>query len=445
MRKILVLLLLVLILTLTACQGEAASETIIVATEKASPTIAPTAPIVATSTEESTPEPTAVPATAEPSAEPTFTPTATPSPTPTNTPIPAAPVDSISLVPVVEGAFIRPVYLTHAYDERLFIVEQGGVVHILEDGHLLQEPFLDLQDRVGSSQLEQGLLSIAFHPDYQQNGRFFAYYTDSAGTTHISSFTVSDDDPDRADASSEIILLSVDQPFPNHNGGQLKFGPDGYLYAGFGDGGSANDPLVNGQDPSTLLGSLLRLDVDHSPGIYAIPASNPFINDDDRRNEIWAWGLRNPWRFSFDKLTGDLFIADVGQNLWEEVHFQPASSQGGENYGWNILEASHCFMTSICDKSGLELPIFEYNHQEGCSITGGYMYRGHEFLSLYGNYLVADFCSGNFWRLFPETEDFWSSAKVLDSDYVISSFGEDVNGELYVLVHDGGSLFRVQP
>ena len=348
-------------------------------------------------------------------------------------------------MPVLEGVFSRPVYLTHAADERLFIVEQAGVVYILKDGQLLEEPFLDIQDRVGSSQLEQGLLSIAFHPEYQQNGRFFTYYTDAAGTTHISSFKVSDDNPDRADANSEIILLSVDQPFPNHNGGQLKFGPDGYLYAGFGDGGSANDPLNNGQDPKTLLGSLLRLDVDHSQEIYAIPAANPFVSDETRRNEIWAWGLRNPWRFSFDKLTGDLFIADVGQNLWEEVHFQPAVSQGGENYGWNTLEASHCFLTSSCDKNGLELPIFEYSHQEGCSITGGYMYRGQQFLSLYGNYFVADFCSGIIWRLFPETEDFWSSLKVLDTDLVISSFGEDANGELYLLVHDDGSIFQIQP
>lgn len=432
-------------LGLAACQGEVPSETPIAAAEKSTPTIAPTAPIVASSTAENTAEPTTIPATAEPSAEPTITSTPTPSPTPTNTPIPAESVDSISLVPVLEGVFSRPVYLTHAADERLFIVEQAGVVHILKDGQLLEEPYLDIQDRVGSSQLEQGLLSIAFHPDYQQNGRFFAYYTDAVGTTHISSFEVSDDDPDRADASSEIVLLSVDQPFPNHNGGQLKFGPDGYLYAGFGDGGSANDPLSNGQDPNTLLGSLLRLDVDHSKEIYALPAANPFVSDETRRNEIWSWGLRNPWRFSFDQLTGDLFIADVGQNLWEEVHFQPAASQGGENYGWNTLEASHCFLTSNCDKKGLELPIFEYSHQEGCSITGGYMYRGQQFLSLYGNYFVADFCSGIIWRLFPETEDFWSSLKVLDTDLVISSFGEDVNGELYILVHDDGSLFQIQP
>lgn len=441
MRKLLGPLLLIFIWVLSACRDGIPSETIVDATIVSSPTVAPTAPIVASSTV----EPTIIPATAEPSAEPTLAPTRTVSPTPTNTPIPSKPVDSISLVPIIEGAFSRPIYLTHAFDERLFVVEQAGAVHILKNGQLLGEPFLDIQDRVGSNQLEQGLLSIAFHPHYQENGRLFAHYTDKAGTSHISSFEASSDNPDRADTSSEIILLSVEQPYPNHNGGHLKFGPDGYLYVGFGDGGSANDPLGSGQNPNTLLGTLLRLDVDHSPEIYAIPATNPFTSAENRRNEIWAWGLRNPWRFSFDRLTGDLFIADVGQNQWEEVHFQPAASEGGENYGWNILEGSHCFLLENCDKAGLEMPIFEYNHQEGCSITGGYMYRGSQFLSLYGNYFVADFCSGNIWRLFPEMEGTYSSTKVLDSDFVISSFGEDVNGELYVLVHDAGSVFQVQP
>ena len=430
---------------LAACQIATPTETTVATPEIFTPTTAPTAPIVATNTLVNTIEPTAVPATAEPSAEPSATATITPSPTPTNTPIPESAVDSIKLLPVLEGVFSRPLYLTHAADDRLFIVEQAGVIRIVKDGQLLEEPFLDIRDRVASIQLEQGLLSVAFHPDYSTNGRFFVNYTDLSGTTQLSSFLVTPDNPDQADAKSEIILLSIDQPYPNHNGGQLQFGPDGYLYVGVGDGGSANDPLLNGQDPSTLLGTLLRLDVDHSDSIYAIPATNPFVDDDSRRNEIWAWGLRNPWRFSFDRLTGDLFIADVGQNLWEEIHFQDAMSQGGENYGWNILEGSHCFLAGECDTEGLELPIFEYNHQEGCSVTGGYVYRGHEFLTLYGNYFLADFCSGKIWRIFQDPDGSWSAAPLLDTDQVISSFGEDVNGELYLLDHVLGSLYQLQP
>jgi glucose/arabinose dehydrogenase len=212
-----------------------------------------------------------------------------------------------------------------------------------------------------------------------------------------------------------------------------------------GDGGSANDPLNSGQDPGTLLGTILRLDVDQSAANYAIPDTNPFVENASGRQEIWAWGLRNPWRFSFDRLTGDLFIADVGQNLWEEIHFQPADSPGGENYGWNILEGSHCFLGDPCDSSGLELPIFEYSHQEGCSITGGYMYRGTQYLDLYGNYFVADFCQGIVWRLFQEKSGSWTAAVVHDSPYVISSFGEDAAGELYLIDHTGGSIYQLRP
>ncbi len=394
-------------------------------------------PIMATSTVE--------PVTPLPSTEPTQTPTEAPSSTPTQTPIPATAVESITLQPVLEGVFSKPVYLTNAFDERLFVVEQAGVVRIVRDGQLLEQPFLDIRDRVGSSQLEQGLLSIAFHPDYPQDDRFFVNYTDKTGDTQLSSFRVSAENPDLADSGSENILLSVDQPYPNHNGGQLQFGPDGYLYVSFGDGGSANDPLNNGQNPSTLLGTLLRLDVDFSNEIYAIPSTNPFVSDDGRRNEIWAWGLRNPWRFSFDRLTGDLFVADVGQNMWEEVHFQTSNSPGGENYGWNILEGSHCFLESDCDKTGMELPIFEYNHQGHCSITGGYMYRGNQHLELYGNYFLADFCSGTIWALFPDANGSWSANNVLDSAYVVSGFGEDIGGELYLLDHNLGSIYRLQP
>lgn len=382
-----------------------------------------------------------------PETEPTPTETSTPAPTatPTETPIPSHPVDAITLAPIIDESFVKPLYLTHAQDDRLFVVEQAGIIHIIRDGARQEPPFLDIRSRIGSTQLEQGLLGLAFHPDYAETGVFFVNYTNLDGDTQISRFVVDRDNPDVADQDSEMQLLSFEQPYPNHNGGHIAFGPDGYLYVTVGDGGSANDPLVNGQNPGTFLGTILRLDVDYSDSSYSIPFDNPFVADDDRLNEIWAWGLRNPWRISFDRVTGDLFIGDVGQNLWEEVHFQPADSTGGENYGWNIMEASHCFPSDPCDSSGLELPIFEYSHQEGCSITGGYMYRGMQYPEFYGNYFVADYCQGTIWRLFPEDSGEWSSALVHDSGYVISSFGEDAAGELYILDHDGGSIYQIRP
>jgi glucose/arabinose dehydrogenase len=252
------------------------------------------------------------------------------------------------------------------------------------------------------------------------------------------------DDPYHADPQSEIQYLFQDQPYPNHNGGSLAFGPDGYLYAGLGDGGSANDPLNAGQSLTTLLGKILRLDVDEVEDEYSIPPNNPFAGSTDALPEIWAYGLRNPWRFSFDRATGDLFIADVGQNQWEEVNFQPGNSSGGENYGWKIMEGMHCFQQSTCDQSGLVLPIFEYNHSQGCSITGGYVYRGVLYPEMTGNYFVADYCSGIIWRLFPDG-DRWLADIVLDSDMVISSFGEDVDGEIYVLNYFSGGVYRLIP
>ena len=339
----------------------------------------------------------------------------------------------------------RPLYVTHAGDERLFVVEQAGRIRIVRGTELAPQPFLDISDRVASSQLEQGLLGLAFHPDYKQNGYFFVNYTNLAGDTQIARFQVNAQDPETAVPASEVILLTLDQPYPNHNGGQLAFGPDGYLYVGVGDGGSANDPLNSGQDPSTLLGTLLRLDVDPQLAGAGIPADNPFVGNSERRGEVWAWGLRNPWRFSFDRLTGNLFIADVGQNLWEEINLQQANSPGGENYGWNIMEGSHCFLGAGCSSEGLELPIFEYDHPSGCSVTGGYVYRGEQFLPLYGNYFLGDFCQGTIWRLFPNEDGSWSSAVVLDTNHVISSFGEDVAGELYLTDHTTGSLYQIQP
>jgi len=397
-------------------------------------------------TETSTPIPvdTTVVEPEAPTAEPTAAPSAVP---PTSTPIPAQPVNRIRLVPIATEIVQRPVYLTHAGDERLFVVQQNGVIRIIQNGNVIEEPFLNIRERVGIEGNEQGLLSVAFHPDYANNGYFYVNYTNNNFHTTVSRFQVSADNPNLVDSNSEEILFIIEQPYPNHNGGLVKFGPDGYLYIGMGDGGSQGDPQNNGQNAGTLLGAILRIDVDVPEGdaAYGVPASNPFISDENKRNEIWAIGFRNPWRFSFDRETNDLFIADVGQNEWEEVNFQPAASQGGENYGWNILEGTHCFRSNSCDTTGLEMPIFEYNHREGgCSITGGYIYRGKQYPELDGNYLVGDFCSGLIWRLFPRPDGAWDSAIVLESGLDIASFGEDVDGELYVVSRERG-VFQIQP
>ncbi len=354
------------------------------------------------------------------------------------------PIQKITLDEVVSGLF-KPTSLTNAGDRRLFATEQAGRILILDGNGILPEPFLDIVDRVGSVSLEQGLLSIAFHPNYPDDGRIFVNYTDRAGSTVVSSFQVSPENINKANTSSEQLILKITQPFENHNGGQLQFGPDGYLYIGMGDGGSAGDPLNSGQDLSTLLGAILRLDVD-TEDPYTLPLDNPFVGRDSIRNEIWASGLRNPWRFSFDRWSGDLFIADVGQNQWEEINFQPFASSGGENYGWNVLEATHCFLQGSCDSSEYVLPVAEYDHIEGgCSVTGGYVYRGENYPEMSGNYLFGDYCSGRIWSLFRSSDGEWILNDVLDSDLAISSFGEDSSGELYVLDHNGGSIFRVVP
>lgn len=386
-------------------------------------------------------------ATATPSSTPP--PPATPTTPPTATSVPTSPIASVDVVEVIPGGLQRPTFLTNAGDSRLFVLEQAGRIRIIEDGVLLPEPFLDITNRVGSSGSEQGLLGLAFHPDYISpggpgEGHFYVNYTDLNGDTHISRFSVISGEPNQADPGSELNYLTVDQPYPNHNGGMLAFGPDGYLYAGLGDGGLAGDPLNAGQDLGNLLGKLLRLDVDAQPDVYTIPPDNPFVGQTEAQPEIWAYGLRNPWRFSFDRLTGDLFVADVGQNMWEEINVQPAGSLGGENYGWRIMEASHCYQSGTCDQSGLVLPIFEYDHTQGCSVTGGYMYRGVDFPEMTGNYLMADYCSGIIWRLFPDG-DRWQADIVLDSALIISSFGEDANGELYVTNYTQGAIYRLVP
>jgi glucose/arabinose dehydrogenase len=347
----------------------------------------------------------------------------------------------------VESGLSFPLYLTApAGDARLFIVEKGGAIRIVKDEALLPAPFLSLADRVSTSG-EQGLLGLAFDPAYATNGRFVVHYTDVSGNTVVSMFRVSTADPDLADPASESVLLTVEQPFTNHNGGQILFGPDGMLYIGLGDGGSDGDPGGRGQAVTDLLGDILRVDVSSGTG-YTVPADNPFVGRADARAEIWSYGLRNPWRFSFDPATGDLYIADVGQNAWEEVDVvtTAAGAGRGTNFGWNPTEGTHCYATPACDPGAFTLPVLEYSHSEGCSVTGGYVYRGAAIPALQGHYFYSDFCSGwvrsfrlqNGEAVEPQQ---WSA---LAPGGTIPSFGQDAAGELYILTAEGG-IFRIVP
>ena len=340
----------------------------------------------------------------------------------------------------VAGGLSSPVYATApAGDGRLFIVEQPGRIRVVDGGQLLATPFLDITSRVGSGG-ERGLLSMAFHPDYADNGFFYVNYTDLGGDTRIERYRASAD-RNRADASSARLVLGVEQPFSNHNGGLVMFGPDGMLYVGMGDGGGGGDPQGHGQNPATLLGDILRIDVDGAAP-YAIPPDNPFVGQAGKRPEIWATGVRNPWRFAFDRQTGLLYVADVGQGQWEEVHVVPADS-GGVNYGWNVMEGAHCYAPSSgCNRSGLHIPQFEYSHAEGCSITGGFVYRGRALPALRGHYFYGDYCQG--WvrsfryangRVRDERE--WELGDVGN----VLSFGEDAEGELY-LTSSNGRVYR---
>jgi hypothetical protein len=327
---------------------------------------------------------------------------------------------------------------------RLFVVEQGGRVRVIRRDSLLATPFLDVRGKISSGG-EEGLLSLAFHPQYATNGRFYIYFTNEAGDIRIVRYAVSAD-PNVADSLSGDTVLAVAHPGQsNHNGGLLAFGPDGKLYAGLGDGGGGGDLDTNAQNTSRLLGKLLRLDVDGTTG-YAIPPDNPFVTDPNARGEIWAIGLRNPWRFSFDRQTGDLYIADVGQGLWEEVDVAAAPAAGrGVNYGWDVMEGRHCYPGGTCNQSGLTLPVLEYSHGDGCSITGGYVYRGTRVPALAGHYLYSDYCTGfirSFRYMGGQAIDLRDWTAQLDPGGNVSSFGEDGRGELYVVVH-GGDLYRV--
>ena len=380
--------------------------------------------------------PVSIPTDKTPTDEPkTFSPTVTPT-------IPHWANYEYELELVADD-FRQPLYLTHAGDGsgRLFVVEQGGVIWIVQDGNTLSPPFLDLSARVSHSTSEQGLLGLAFHPDYGRNGYFFVHYSDRNGDTVVQRFSVSAD-PNRAEPSSAAIVLTHPQPYRNHNGGQISFGPDGYLYIGLGDGGLAGDPHDNGQNLLTWLGAILRVDVDQNLG-FAVPPDNPFLSSGDAAPEIWVYGLRNPWRFSFDRMTGDLYIGDVGQNDWEEIDYRPAGSPDAENYGWGQMEGDHCYQWD-CDSEAYVAPIAEYHHSDGgCSVTGGYVYRGGNLKGLQGVYVYGDYCSGLIWALFHTAPDEWTNKLLIESGLKISSFGEDESGEVYVVDHAGG-IYRLK-
>jgi len=349
----------------------------------------------------------------------------------------------LTLTPVLSG-LNSPVDLQNAADGsgRLFVVEQQGQIRIVTNNSLVPTAFLDITNLVDFGG-EKGLLGLAFHPAYSQNRRFFLNY-DRVVSGHmqtvIAEFQTSASNPNQADPNSQRILFTVNQPFPNHKGGQLAFGPDGFLYIGLGDGGSAGDPLGNAQNRQVLLGKMLRIDVDHtSPGLqYAIPSDNPFLNGVDR-GEVWAYGLRNPWRFSFDVPSGRLFVADVGQDKFEEIDIL----QKGGNFGWNIMEGLHCFKPSSgCNMTGLILPITEYDHSQGDAVIGGYVYRGPAIPRLSGTYLFSDFESGTIWGLTENSTGQWTRSQLIAGGRNISSFGRDEAGELYVLDYSG-SLLRI--
>ena len=337
--------------------------------------------------------------------------------------------------------FSDPVHLAApAGDPRLFVVEQAGRIRIVRDGVLVEPPFLDIADRVSTGS-ERGLLSVAFHPDFSTNGRLFVNFTDLQGATRIERYRVGAD-PDIADPQSAELVLSIEQPYANHNGGHLLFGPDGYLYIGMGDGGRGGDPLGSGQDRQTLLGTILRLDVDGMEP-YAIPPDNPWADHASFRPEIWAWGLRNPWRLAFDAPTELLYVADVGQNRREEVNVV-ASDAGGLNFGWNTMEGTDCFEEANCTQDGLVLPAVEYDHSSGCSVTGGEVYRGSRIPEIQGLYFYSDYCDG--WlRSFRFANGVAEDHREWDVGAIgsVVSFGSDGAGELYALSRAG--VYRFQP
>ena len=346
-------------------------------------------------------------------------------------------------------------FVTHAGDGsgRIFVVEQRGRIRIIKDGVMSDSPFLDISERVSCCEGEKGLLGLAFPPTYSESRHFYVSYSAGAGDTTISRFATTED-PDRAEEESEEILLTIDQPHENHNGGHLAFGPlDGYLYIGSGDGGLPRDPENRGQATDSLLGKILRIDVESGVAPYGVPSGNPFVQFDEYRDEIWALGLRNPWGFAFDRQTGDLYLPDTGNFKREEVNYQSAGSRGGENYGWPIMEGEICFEHDAltCSADGLVLPVAEYDHTRGCAIVGGVVYRGVEFPSLQGFFIAADFCTGHILGVkrsevgeAPPDRISWRSALLAQAGLPISSVGEDEDGNVYVLGHaESGAVYII--
>jgi glucose/arabinose dehydrogenase len=381
------------------------------------------------------PTPPAATATAPTPSEP-----GTPGPSRFDAARVAVDVEAVTAIPGHPLAAVAPGDGT----PRLFVVDQGGSIWIVATGKRQETAFLDISSKVSKGG-EQGLLGLAFHPDYPRNPRFYTDYTDTNGNTVVSEWRVSASDPNQADSKSEHVLLTVEQPFPNHNGGDVVFGPDGYLYITLGDGGSAGDPQGNGQRLDTLLAKILRIDVDHpSTGRrYGIPGDNPFVRRAGARPEIYVTGLRNPWRISFDRATRDLWIGDVEQNAFEEIDVVRAGSGGGQNFGWNKLEGFHCYPSGdSCSTDGLTPPVTEYPHPQGCSVTGGVVYRGTAYPALAGAYLFSDYCSGTIWAVDAAANDTRNPVVVGESHKAISSFGEDEGGEVYA-TDLGGELLRI--
>lgn len=343
---------------------------------------------------------------------------------------------------LLAGDFTQPTSIVSANDDRLFIVEQVGRIKIIDiNGKVNSQPFLDINSKV-FHQDERGLLGLAFHPDYPTKPYFYVNYINKSQETIIARYTVSSD-KNTADPNSEKVLMTIQQPYTNHNGGDLSFGPDGYLYIALGDGGSAGDPGNRAQNKNSLFGKILRINID-SGNPYSIPQDNPFNNKPNSRAEIWAYGLRNPWRMSFDKSTGDLYIADVGQGDIEEIDFQKANSSGGINYGWRCYEGSKAYNTEGCqNSSNYEQPIIEYSHTEGrCAITGGYVYRGSKYPNFTGKYFFGDFCGGQIYYT-SNNNGTWQQTLALDTNYSISAFGQDNKGELYLADYGNGNVYRI--